>query len=193
MSDSDLARAASQGAAEAFEELYKRHRRLVYAICFKMLRDADFAEDITQEVFCQLCDKIGSFRGEADFKTWLHRVTVNEVLMHFRKAPVKFEKNLFIALEELYEKGGYAFDRPVPPEHIVDRIALKDAIAKLPRGYKRIFILHDIEGYEHEEAARLLGCTAGTCKSQLHKARLKLQKLLNKKANPRLLTLRPAY
>ncbi|HEX8073308.1 MAG TPA: RNA polymerase sigma factor, partial [Pyrinomonadaceae bacterium] len=121
--------------------------------------------------------KIGSFRGESAFTTWLHRLTVNQVLMHFRKKGVR--------LEQTTEDG----DVPVQivkgtenPHHmpVVDRIALERAVAKLPPGYRAVFVLHDVEGHEHEEIARLLGCSVGTSKSQLHKARMKLRGLLKK-------------
>jgi RNA polymerase sigma-70 factor (ECF subfamily) len=137
------------------------------------------AEDLTQEVFIQLHRKIGSFRGEAAFTTWLHRLTVNQVLMHFRKRSVR---------SELTTEDGEMPDSIDPetinPEAmpIVDRIGLENAIAQLPNGYRTVFVLHDVEGYEHEEIAKLLGCSAGTSKSQLHKARLKLRRLLMQRA-----------
>lgn len=181
--DFDLTRAAGAGDMAAFEEVYNRHHRRVYSICLRMLQNTSEAEDLTQDVFIQLYRKIGSFRGDSAFTTWLHRMTVNQVLMHFRKRTVKFEKTT---------EEGETPDQMVPgttnPEkmRIVDKIALDSAIDQLPNGYKNVFVLHDVEGYEHEEVAKILGCSVGTSKSQLHKARLKLQKLLRKKANPRL-------
>lgn len=181
--DLDLARVAANGNMVAFEEIYKRHHRRVYSICLRMLQNASEAEDLTQDVFIQLYRKIGSFRGDSAFTTWLHRMTVNQVLMHFRKRTVKYEK-----VTEEGETPDQVVTGSVNPEkmQIVDKIALENAIAQLPDGYKNVFVLHDVEGYEHEEVARILGCSVGTSKSQLHKARLKLQKLLRKKANPRL-------
>jgi RNA polymerase sigma-70 factor (ECF subfamily) len=179
-----LTQAAASGDMPSFEEIYRRHHRRVYSICLRMLQNASEAEDLTQDVFIQLYRKIGSFRGDSAFTTWLHRMTVNQVLMHFRKRSVKFEKTT---------EEGETPDQIVPgtarPEkmRIVDKIALDNAIAQLPDGYKNVFVLHDVEGFEHEEVAKILGCSVGTSKSQLHKARLKLQKLLKKKANPRLL------
>jgi RNA polymerase sigma-70 factor, ECF subfamily len=158
ITDLELAKVAAGGNMVAFEEIYKRHHRRVYSICLRMLQNASEAEDLTQDVFIQLYRKIGSFRGDSAFTTWLHRMTVNQVLMHFRKRTVKYEK--------VTEEG--------------------ETPDQLPDGYKNVFVLHDVEGYEHEEVARILGCSVGTSKSQLHKARLKLQKLLKKKANPRL-------
>jgi RNA polymerase sigma-70 factor (ECF subfamily) len=181
--DFDLTRSAAAGDMAAFEEVYNRHHRRVYSICLRMLQNTSEAEDLTQDVFIQLYRKIGSFRGDSAFTTWLHRMTVNQVLMHFRKRSVKFEKTT---------EEGETPDQMVPgttnPEkmRIVDKIALDSAIDQLPNGYKNVFVLHDVEGYEHEEVAKILGCSVGTSKSQLHKARLKLQKLLKKKANPRL-------
>ncbi len=182
-SDYELAQAASKGDMFAFEETYQRHHRRVYAICLRMLQNAAEAEDLTQDVFIQLYRKIGSFRGDSAFTTWLHRLTVNQVLMHFRKRTVKFEKTTEEGETPVQIVGGTENPRKMP---IVDKIALENAIEQLPNGYKNVFVLHDIEGYEHEEVARILGCSVGTSKSQLHKARLKLRKLLQKKANPRL-------
>ena len=179
-----LAQAAANGDMPSFEELYRRHHRRVYSICLRMLQNASEAEDLTQDVFIQLYRKIGSFRGDSAFTTWLHRMTVNQVLMHFRKRTVKFEKTT-----EEGETPDQIVSGTANPEkmRIVDKIALDNAIAQLPDGYKNVFVLHDVEGFEHEEVAKILGCSVGTSKSQLHKARLKLQKLLKKKANPRLL------
>ncbi|MBA3769664.1 MAG: RNA polymerase sigma factor [Blastocatellia bacterium] len=184
IADFDLAKVAAIGNMVAFEEIYKRHHRRVYSICLRMLQNASEAEDLTQDVFIQLYRKIGSFRGDSAFTTWLHRMTVNQVLMHFRKRTVKYEK-----VTDEGETPDQVVTGSVNPSkmQIVDKIALENAISQLPTGYKNVFVLHDVEGFEHEEVARILGCSVGTSKSQLHKARLKLQKLLKKKANPRLL------
>jgi len=184
--DFDLTQAASKGDMASFEELYQRHHRRVYSICLRMLQNAFEAEDLTQDVFIQLYRKVGSFRGDSAFTTWLHRLTVNQVLMHFRKRNVKFEKTT-----EEGETPDQIVTGTADPERmrIVDKIALENAIEQLPDGYKNVFVLHDVEGFEHEEVARILGCSVGTSKSQLHKARLKLRKLLKKKANPRLVGL----
>lgn len=183
-SDFDLAQAAAGGNMAAFEEIYQRHHRRVYSICLRMLQNAYEAEDLTQDVFIQLYRKIGSFRGDSAFTTWLHRMTVNQVLMHFRKRTVKFEKTTEEGETPVQLVPGTENPFKMP---IVDKIALENAIDQLPAGYKNVFMLHDVEGFEHEEVAKILGCSVGTSKSQLHKARLKLQKLLKKKANPRLL------
>lgn len=181
--DLELAQAAGKGDMLAFEEIYQRHHRRVYSICLRMLQNASEAEDLTQDVFIQLYRKIGSFRGDSAFTTWLHRMTVNQVLMHFRKRTVKFEKTTEEGETPVQIVNGTEDHRRMP---IVDKIALESAIEQLPDGYRNVFVLHDVEGYEHEEVARILGCSVGTSKSQLHKARLKLRKLLKKKANPKL-------
>jgi len=181
--DFDLTRAAADGDMGAFEEIYKRHHRRVYSICLRMLQSPTEAEDLTQDVFIQLYRKVGSFRGDSAFTTWLHRMTVNQVLMHFRKRTVKYEKTTEEGDTPEQMVAGTANPGRM---RIVDKIALDNAIEQLPPGYKNVFVLHDVEGFEHEEVARILGCSVGTSKSQLHKARLKLQKLLQKKANPRL-------
>lgn len=182
--DFELAQRAAGGDMAAFEEIYQRHHRRVYSICLRMLQNAFEAEDLTQDVFIQLYRKIGSFRGDSAFTTWLHRMTVNQVLMHFRKRTVKFEKTTEEGETPVQIVPGTESPFKMP---IVDKIALENAIEQLPAGYKNVFMLHDVEGFEHEEVAKILGCSVGTSKSQLHKARLKLQKLLKKKANPRLL------
>lgn len=158
-----------------FDEIYKKHYRRVYSICLRMTGNVAEAEDLTQEVFLQLHRKLKSFRGESAFTTWLHRLTVNHVLMHFRKRRVRSE----IGTEdgEMPDQVDPETDNPRQMP-IVDQIALDVAIAKLPPGYRKVFVLHDVEGYEHEEIAGILRCSSGTSKSQLHKARLRLRKLL---------------
>ena len=180
-SDLELARASAAGDVAAFERLYQQHNRRVFSICLRMLKNPTEAEDLTQDVFVQLFRKIGSFRGDSAFTTWLHRMTVNQVLMHFRKRGVRHEKTTDDGeLPVIVEVGT---DRPSHMP-IIDNIALERAIAELPPGYRNVFILHDIEGYEHEEIANMMGFTIGTSKSQLHKARMRIRTLLAKKAEP---------
>jgi RNA polymerase sigma-70 factor, ECF subfamily len=173
--DYALAQLAASGDMAAFEQIYQRHHRRVFSLCLRMTQNPPEAEDLTQEVFIQLFRKIGSFRGESAFTTWLHRLTVNQVLMHFRKRSVRDEKTT---------EDGETPDEIVPGTEnyqkmpIVDRLALNKAIAALPPGYRTVFVLHDVEGYEHEEIARMLKLSVGTSKSQLHKARMKLRTLL---------------
>ncbi len=177
--DFELAQRSAAGDTDAFEQIYRRHFRRVYALSLRMLSDPVQAEDMTQEVFVQLFNKIGSFRGESAFTTWLHRMTVNLILMYFRKASTRSEL--------LTDEG----ETPVQIVHgtekpdrmpVVDRIALETAISELPPGYRSVFVLHDVEGYEHDEIAKMLNIAAGTSKSQLHKARLKLRQLLRQQA-----------
>jgi RNA polymerase sigma-70 factor (ECF subfamily) len=177
-SDYDLAQASARGEMEAFEVLYQRHHRRVYSLCLRMVANSTEAEDLTQDVFVQLFRKIGSFRGESAFTTWLHRLTVNQVLMHFRKRGVRLEQTTEEGeMKDVVQRGS---ERPQSMP-VVDRIALDRAIAQLPPGYRAVFVLHDVEGYEHEEIGELLGVSVGTSKSQLHKARMRLRELLNKK------------
>lgn len=174
-SDIDLCKMASDGSLAAFEVIYQRYHRRTFSLTLRMTGSQTEAEDLTQEVFIQLFRKIGSFRGDSAFSTWLHRLTVNQVLMHFRKRSFKNEKTT-----EEGEMPEQAVTGSANPNRmaVVDRIALKNAIAELPRGYKNVFVLHDVEGFEHEEVARMLGISVGTSKSQLHKARLKLRGLI---------------
>ena len=172
-SDYELAQAVSHGAVSSIGDLYERHSQRVYTICLRMTGDVADAEDLTQDVFIQLLQKAGSFRGESQFKTWLYRVTVNQVLMHFRRSVRRRESPSM--LEEL------ATTRPVKHsfgQQAADRIALKAAVAKLPSGCRSVFLKFDVEGYNHEEIARSFGFSSGNSKSQLHKARRKLRKLL---------------
>lgn len=175
LSDYELAQRAAAGDMQAFEELFRKHRRLVYGLSLRMTQDVAEAEDITQEVFVLLFRKVGGFRGEANFTTWLHRLTVNQVLMRFRRTKSRREDSL-----EDDEGQPREPERPAAPKSVqlIDRIALESALAQLPPGYRAAFVLHDIEGHDHEEVARLLGCAVGTSKSQLHKARTKLRKIL---------------
>ena len=167
---------------EPFEELFKLHHRRVYAVCLRMTGNAAQAEDLSQEVFVQVFRKLDTFRGESTFTTWLHRLTVNHVLMHFRKRGVRLEQTTEDGEAPIQIVKGTENPNAMP---VVDRIALDKAIAQLPPGYKTVFTLHDIEGHEHEEIARMLGCSVGTSKSQLHKARMKLRGLLRQQNPPK--------
>jgi len=180
--DYELAQSASTGDISAFELLYERHNRRVYSLCLRMTQNASEAEDLAQEVFIQLFRKIGSFRGESAFTTWLHRMTVNQVLMHFRKRGVKMEQTTEDGETPVQVVRGTENPMQMP---VVDRIALDKAVGQLPPGYRTVFILHDVEGHEHEEIARMLGCSVGTSKSQLHKARMKLRGLLRRQVGLR--------
>jgi RNA polymerase sigma-70 factor (ECF subfamily) len=174
-SDFALARAAAGGASDALSELYVRHRRRVYALCLRMTRNDADAEDLTQDVFIHLLGQVGSFRGDSLFTTWLHRLTVNQVLMRFRR-----DSRRKVKMPDYVEGqiSGVRRSNPAAPPPFVDRLSLEAALSQLPPGYRWAFILHDIEGYSHDEVANMLDCSAGTSKSQLHKARMKLRRLL---------------
>ena len=178
VTDYALAQAAAAGDMPAFEALYERHHRRVYSLCLRMTGNTAEAEDLAQEAFIQLYRKIGSFRGESAFTTWLHRLTVNQVLMHFRKRGVRMEQTTDDGDVPVQIVKGTENPNQMP---VIDRIALERAIDKLPPGYRAVFVLHDVEGHEHEEIAKLLGCSVGTSKLQLHKARMKLRGLLKRK------------
>ena len=173
--DPDKNEGMRRGDLPPFEELFKLHHRRVYALCLRMTRNPEEAEDLTQEVFVLVFRKLDTFRGDSTFTTWLHRMTVNCILMHFRKNHSRKEQ--LTADGELPEHVISARDMltRIP---VLDRLALDEAIAKLPAGYRAVFILHDVEGLEHLEIANILGCAVGTSKSQLHKARMKLRQLL---------------
>ena len=178
LSEAEAIEQAKQGDAEAFEVLYNLHKRRVYSLCLRMTANAAEAEDLTQEAFMQLFRKIATFRGESAFSTWLHRMAVNVVLMQLRKkglVVVPLEDDIETE-EEAPKKDFGAQDLAL--EGSIDRLRLQNAIGKLPPGYRSIFVLHDVEGYEHNEIAEIIGCSIGNSKSQLHKARMKLRELL---------------
>ena len=174
-SDSALAIAAGRGDTNAFEKLYVRHHRRVYALCLRMTKNVAEAEDLAQDAFIQLFRKIGSFRGDSAFTTWLHRLVVNQVLMYFRQRRLKTERTS--AEAETPEPIVRGSENP-NKMRVFDRLSLDHALKQLPRGYRSVFVLHDIEGREHDEIAKILGVAPGTSKSQLHKARMKLRRLL---------------
>jgi RNA polymerase sigma-70 factor, ECF subfamily len=179
-SEADAIEKAKQGDADAFQALYDRHKRRVYSLCLRMTANTAEAEDLTQEAFLQLYRKIATFRGESAFSTWLHRLSVNVVLMHLRKKGLPV-----VSLEETTQGGGEE-DTPkkdfgaedVALAGSIDRLQLQKAVDNLPPGYRTIFVLHDVQGYEHNEIAGIVGCSIGNSKSQLHKARMKLRDLL---------------
>ena len=162
-----LIRRAQRGDPAAFETLYRSNVGHVHALCLRMSADATRAEELTQEVFLKCWERFGSFRGESRFSTWLHRMAVNVVLddrRHRMRRPVETVRD------------PDSIGRTVMPGG--ETAALEQAIAGLPEGARTVFVLHDIEGYRHEEIGTLMGVTAGTCKAQLHRARLLLRKAL---------------
>jgi len=178
LSEAEAIEKAKQGDAQAFEVLYNLHKRRVYSLCLRMTANAAEAEDLTQEAFLQLYRKIATFRGESAFSTWLHRMAVNVVLMRLRKKGLPV-----VPLEETIETEEEAPKKELGGEDAklagsIERLQLERAIERLPPGYRTIFVLHDVEGYEHNEIAGIVGCSIGNSKSQLHKARLKLREFL---------------
>lgn len=170
---------AKQGVTSAFEYLYKAHCRRVYGLCLRMIKNPAEAEDLTQQVFLQLFRKISTFRGESGFSTWLHRVTVNIVLMYLRrKKPVELQAEDLEGCTVNGESSREHGSSDTSMHGAIERLNLMRAIRKLPCGYKQVFLLHDVIGYEHSEIAGLLGCSTGSSKSQLHKARKRLRCLL---------------
>jgi RNA polymerase sigma-70 factor (ECF subfamily) len=170
---------AKAGDPDAFSKLYALHKRRVYTLCLRMLGNVSEAEDMTQEAFLHLFRKLGSFRGESAFSTWLHRLTVNLVLMQLRKKGlnlVSLEETINPSEEDAPKRDFGSRDPQLAGS--VDRVALERAVASLPPGYRMVFVLHDVEGFEHNEIAEMLDCSTGNSKSQLHKARLKLRELL---------------
>ena len=170
---------AKQGDSECFEALYSLHKRRVYSLCLRMVGNTAEAEDLTQEAFLQLFRKIATFRGESAFSTWLHRLAVNVVLMRLRKKglpEVSLEETLEPQNEDGPRKDIGTLDNALVGA--IDRVNLGRAIESLPPGYRIIFVLHDVEGYEHNQIAKMMGCSIGNSKSQLHKARMKLRDLL---------------
>jgi RNA polymerase sigma-70 factor (ECF subfamily) len=177
-SETQLIARAQRGEEEAFAALFEAHKRRVYSLCLRMTGNTAEAEDLAQEAFLQLFRKISTFRGESAFSTWLHRLAVNVVLMHLRKKGLQQ-----VSLDEVDTSQ----DEPVKRDYgdndrrligSVDRIGLQRAIADLPPGYRTVFVLHDVEGYEHNEIAEIMSCSVGNSKSQLHKARMKLRERL---------------
>ena len=178
--EAEAIKEAQKGRHEAFEFLYRLHSKRVYNVCLRMTRNPSTAEDLTQNAFIQLFRKINSFRGESAFSTWLHRITVNVVLMHLRKKTLQE-----VSLEGTDNSNEDGDNTPVEVgsrdrslEGSIDRLNLERAISQLPPGYREIFILHDVMGYQHQEIAGMLHFSVGNSKSQLSKARLRLRSLL---------------
>ncbi|MGH9689358.1 MAG: RNA polymerase sigma factor [Candidatus Acidiferrales bacterium] len=177
----ELIRLAQQGDAAAFEALYQMHNRRVYSLCLRMVGNTAEAEDLTQEAFLQLFRKVATFRGESAFSTWLHRLAVNVVLMKLRKKSGK-ETSLEQVTDPDEESGTPRRDfgtLDVRLSGSLDRVNLQRAVEQLPPGYKSVFVLHDVQGFEHNEIAEIMGCSIGNSKSQLHKARMRLRDLLH--------------
>ncbi len=166
----DAALAAS-GDAHAFERLYRSHVARIHGLARRMI-NADAADELTQDVFVRAWQKLGTFRGESQFGTWLHRLAINVILA--RRATLGTQR-------ERYEDGDEAFEsvaaRPAQTELGMD---FETAMGRLPPGAREVFVLHDVEGFRHEEIAETLGIAVGTSKAQLHRARMMLRKHLTR-------------
>jgi RNA polymerase sigma-70 factor, ECF subfamily len=180
MTEAEAIRLAQQGDAGSFEQIYRLHSRRVYALCLRMVGNTAEAEDLAQDAFLQLFRKIGTFRGESAFSTWLHRLAVNVVLMKLRKKTLP-ETSLEESTDPEDESSGPRREIGAPDLLLsgsIDRVHLQRAIEQLPPGYRQVFVLHDVQGFEHNEIASLMECSIGNSKSQLHKARMRLRELL---------------
>jgi RNA polymerase sigma-70 factor, ECF subfamily len=187
LTEAEAIRRAQQGDAGAFERIYRLHSRRVYALCLRMVGNTAEAEDLVQEAFLQLFRKIGTFRGESAFSTWLHRLAVNVVLMRLRKKTVAVT-SLDEQSEPDEEASGPRRDYGALDLRLsgsVDRVNLERAVRQLSPGYRSVFVLHDVQGYEHNEIAALMKCSIGNSKSQLHKARMRLRELLHENERDR--------
>ncbi len=179
-SDLELVKRAQQGDSDAFASLFHSHKARIYSVCLRMTNNTAEAEDLAQDAFLQVFRKLATFRGDSALSTWLYRIAVNTVLMHFRKKSLKQ-----ISLDEPCSQDAKTVRREYGSRDdrlagCIDRIALARAIKDLPDGYRTIFLLHEVEGYEHQEIAELLDCSVGNSKSQLHKAKLRIRELLGR-------------
>jgi RNA polymerase sigma-70 factor (ECF subfamily) len=171
LGDRDLVERAVGGDVEAFEELYRANVGRVYALCLRMAGDPTLAEELAQEAFVRAWQKLGSFRGASAFSTWLHRVTVNVVLGHRRSATRREARVRAVGDDFPHDVAGRQ-------PRTAESIDLERAISSLPDGARRVFVLHDVEGFRHREISRLMGIAVGTSKAQLHRARKLLRKAL---------------
>jgi len=183
-SEAQALRLAQQGDPAAFEYLYRRHSPRVFALCLRMVKNRAHAEDLTQDTFLAVFRGLRDFRGQSAFSTWLHRVARNTVLMGFRKRrPQETSLDEFADSDsDTHRTRTELGAADARLESIADRLLLRSAVARLSRGFRAALLLHDLLGYEHSEVAAILGCATGTSKSQLHKARLHVRKMLSKGA-----------
>lgn len=171
-SQTDLVLNAQEGNVDAFESLYREHVGKVYGLCLRMLRESSRAEELTQEVFVLAWQKLGSFRGDSAFSTWLYRLAANTVLGHLRSQG-RWEERFTTLDEPQHERAG-----EIPrPDSGID---LERAIAALPPAARLVFLLSQVEGYRHAEIAELIGIAEGTSKAHLHHARRQLRKDLDR-------------
>jgi RNA polymerase sigma-70 factor (ECF subfamily) len=170
-SDAVDATLAASGDAHAFERLYRRHVARIHSLVRRMLSEEE-GDEVTQDVFVRAWQKLGTFRGEAAFGTWLHRLAINVILARRESLGIRRKRYLNgeAALEMVPTRRG-------SPE---TRMDFEAAISRLPEGAREVFVLHDVEGYRHEEIADMLGLATGTSKSQLHRARMALRQHLER-------------
>jgi RNA polymerase sigma-70 factor (ECF subfamily) len=167
-----LAERARGGDLAAFEGLYRENVERVHALCLRLCGDRVRAEELTQDVFVRAWEKLDTFRGESAFSTWLHRLAVNVALGQRRGDGRREARVMTTDDPEIYEKGGVA------PSDVGARMDLERAITGLPEASRTVFVMHDVEGYTHDEIARLTGRAEGTCKALLHRARKMLRERL---------------
>ena len=186
--DARLVERARTGDVAAFEQVYRREVGRVYALCLRMTADAQRAREVTQTVFVRAWDRLGSFRGDSKLSSWLHRIAVNEVLVDARTERRRLARVVLAEDEGATSQDTDELDRRDAPRSTgitlpVDtesRIDLERAIAKLPPGARTVFVLHDIQGYRHEEISRMTGSAEGTLRAQLHRARKLLMEALSR-------------
>jgi RNA polymerase sigma-70 factor (ECF subfamily) len=189
--DARLVERARTGDVGAFEHVYRREVGRVFALCLRMTADAVRARELTQSVFVRAWDRLGSFRGDSQLSSWLHRIAVNEVLTEARTdrrrraRVVLAEDQSSIVMDDGGDELGASSNAPgrtgiTLPEDIETRMDLERAIAGLPPGARTVFVLHDIEGYRHEEISRMTGSAEGTLRAQLHRARKLLMEALSR-------------
>jgi len=169
-----LVKAAAGGDQRAFERLYRAHVGRIHGLCIRLCNgDRAKADQATQDAFVRAWEKLASFRGDSQFGTWLHRLTVNLVLGEHRllKRWVTFEEALPEG-ESIEDLGAH------PQQQVGDRMDLEKALARLPKGARTVLLLYDVEGYQHEEIAELTGIAVGTSKAQLHRARKLMKEML---------------
>jgi RNA polymerase sigma-70 factor (ECF subfamily) len=169
--ESRIVRAAQCGDSDAFQRLYARYKSYVYSLCMRMCKDPILAEDLTQDIFLHVWKKMAAFKGQSLFRTWLYRVTINMVLLYFRKHRI----GTLSLNDETLQVAETIFWTNSSPMHLDDRISLRNMLSVLSPCHRRVLVLHDVEGYRHQDISHLLGITSGASRSQLHKARTKMR------------------
>ena len=179
LTEKEAIRQAQAGDSAGFEYLYNAHRKRVYIVCLRILKNVSDAEDMTQQIFLRLFRDVTSFRGDSSFSTWLHRVAFNTALSHLRR-----RRPEDVQIDSPDPSGNFETPREFGAGDLsmlgaVERVNLARAISQLPPDNKRLFMLHDVLGYRHGEIAKLVGCSVACSKSQIHRARKRLRDLLH--------------